>query len=109
MDRLAVLVGDHRKGRGDRIDGFQLKADFARKVLHAHCGVGRLCCHLSDSVQKGAALRGTAYRDDRSNEEGAEIMNQRGFLHARQDIKFLVFLLGAVVLMLGIIADRLTR
>jgi hypothetical protein len=30
-------------------------------------------------------------------------------LHARQDIKLLVFLLGAVVLMLGIIADRLTR
>lgn len=30
-------------------------------------------------------------------------------LHARQDIKLVVFMLAAVVLMLGIIADRLVR
>lgn len=30
-------------------------------------------------------------------------------LHARQDIKLLVFMVAAVVLMLGIIADRLAR
>ncbi len=59
-------------------------------------------------------IGGLAFWADRANNQdrssyGNDLDEKRGFLlglHIRQDLKLIAFLLGGVLIMLGVIADR---